>query len=797
MSDTDHPSYPTSNIKSGHVWSRRLPILIFCALGVLYYIGLGDYGLFDPWETHYGEVARDMVERGNYIDPFWGAPWDSGGVKRERAGFYSKPPLTMWLMASGMKIFGVNAWGVRLFFPLLALCALLSVYLTLSRLQGVAAGVCATLSTALIPSFAFLSHQAVTDGPMVCVVIMAMMALISAFCSTRQELASHALKWSTIALLAFVIVAQLWIIWPMDRSPDVIRPSPYRGLLISVQWWFNEIWLVGRGKGWILAILLIPPSGYLVYRAALIRSARELYFLLFFIWCGLTVPAKGWLGWAPIGGALFGYLLISGSWGWMTLKRVKLGLLTVFLTGHIWVVAMLGGHHPAWVNRFIYHDHINRLFKGVHSTDDGAFEYFFQWVGYGVYPLIALVPLALAYAMNRSADRSSKRRDDLPEAEDVAEHSSARISISREGASSESAESPQYKLLLLLGLWALIGFALFTKSSTKFHHYIFPVLPALTILIGLMVAQVWRGKFKPGFKAVLAACLILIWVGLDLNTPSRAPSQGAQSWINLFTYKYDRKWPVHPTEPELSALEFDAASKAWRSTLSLPLNQVSLRAHSDKLDQAYQDRDWNDALTTPIQALTILALLGLISLGLRSLKARRVGVGLIGIATALACHFALHIYLPKVAPHWSQWQLWDHYYQRCGHYDQSAENEREFRAHLLTFSSRVPAQLNALPAWCRAPVIAFRMNWRGEAFYTHNTVVPALYTKDLKPILQNWGVWDNWKAGKRFFIFTERSRIKSELERSLPKHLKGQYREVFGEGRRFVLLEVDPDKSFE
>jgi hypothetical protein len=87
------------------------------------------------------------------------------------------------------------------------------------------------------------------------------------------------------------------------------------------------------------------------------------------------------------------------------------------------------------------------------------------------------------------------------------------------------------------------------------------------------------------------------------------------------------------------------------------------------------------------------------------------------------------------------------------------------------------------------------MNWRGEAFYTHNTVVPALYTKDLKPILQNWGVWDHWQKGKRFFIFTERSRVKSELERSLPKHLKGKYKEVFGEGRRFVLLEVDRDKK--
>ena len=40
-------------------------------------------------------------------------------------------------------------------------------------------------------------------------------------------------------------------------------------------------------------------------------------------------------------------------------------------------------------------------------------------------------------------------------------------------------------------------------------------------------------------------------------------------------------------------------------------------------------------------------------------------------------------------------------------------------------------------------------------------------------------------------LFTERSRIKSELEPNLPKHLKGQYEEVFGANRKFVLLRIE------
>ena len=104
----------------------KLLVGLTALLALLYLPGLGSYGLYDPWETHYGEVARNMVETGNYIDPYWGSPWDTKNVKRERAGFYSKPPLTMWLGALGMNLFGYNELGVRFFFPILMIMALLA-----------------------------------------------------------------------------------------------------------------------------------------------------------------------------------------------------------------------------------------------------------------------------------------------------------------------------------------------------------------------------------------------------------------------------------------------------------------------------------------------------------------------------------------------------------------------------------------------------------------------------------------------------------------------------------------------
>ena len=50
--------------------------------GLLLYIPLaGTYGLWDPWETHYSEVARQMTRRGDYISLWWpGSPRDRKSV---------------------------------------------------------------------------------------------------------------------------------------------------------------------------------------------------------------------------------------------------------------------------------------------------------------------------------------------------------------------------------------------------------------------------------------------------------------------------------------------------------------------------------------------------------------------------------------------------------------------------------------------------------------------------------------------------------------------------------------------
>jgi hypothetical protein len=127
-------------------------------------------------------------------------------------------------------------------------------------------------------------------------------------------------------------------------------------------------------------------------------------------------------------------------------------------------------------------------------------------------------------------------------------------------------------------------------------------------------------------------------------------------------------------------------------------------------------------------------------------------MGMLSVGGLIAATFCLHDYLPRVSKDWSQKEMWDAYYSHCTRY--TPEEEAKYREHMLLQTMRVPSRLDTFPrAWCKEPVVAFRTNWRGETFYSANTVIPAPETKHLKPFLTQWG------NDKPFYLFTERNRV--------------------------------------
>src|SRR5690606_41070355 len=50
------------------VYPKVWAVLLALTVIVIYSVSIGACGPWDPWETHYGEVARNIVERGDPMD---------------------------------------------------------------------------------------------------------------------------------------------------------------------------------------------------------------------------------------------------------------------------------------------------------------------------------------------------------------------------------------------------------------------------------------------------------------------------------------------------------------------------------------------------------------------------------------------------------------------------------------------------------------------------------------------------------------------------------------------------------
>lgn len=61
------------------------------------------FSLLESTEGRYAEIAREMLVNNNFLEP------TLEGIKH-----FHKPPFAYWVMALGMKIFGINAFGARI-----------------------------------------------------------------------------------------------------------------------------------------------------------------------------------------------------------------------------------------------------------------------------------------------------------------------------------------------------------------------------------------------------------------------------------------------------------------------------------------------------------------------------------------------------------------------------------------------------------------------------------------------------------------------------------------------------------
>lgn len=737
-------------------WPQALQAtLASVVLGALVLVPyLGAVGLWDCWETHYGEVAREMIQRNDYVHPWW-----------ENAWFFSKPVFTMWMQAVGMhaadagvalplmagvlflgvgvglflrvapqrksaelEFWGVLAafvgllglalgvwaltvrlpwrvasiaggdgalpilteWGFRLPFAGFSIVALALLTYAISRIVGPRAGLATAFALVTMPLYFLLSRQAVTDTPIVSATVSGIAcALVGLFDGASRRKTA----WWYAAYLFFAIatLAKGWL--------GFLVPSAVFGLYVLLEVieydrpvdHLRWLWRV-MGTPLLLGLAAGLVVGLVAYRVGLDRGTTFLSGPP----RGTGTPGQGndYLGAAHWLGITWGLLAAWATTTFaagpalrreperpprlfelLTEMRLGTGILLFLAVALPWYYEMftfwrLDDESKLFWFRFVVHDHLSRFFSGVHTTTPGgSFTYFIEQGGYAIFPWVLLLPGAVA-VVGRARLRSG---------------------------------NPVDAVGLIAVLWAAISWFAVGGSETKFHHYVFAMLPPVAILIGRFVDRLWDEGLDAHVVVLLVGVPLFLLVGKDLWT-------NPKNFTDLFVYNYDRPYPAFlVTDPSVGPYSIRSLLKlGLGSSVVLAVGFAFWRARAAVAVAGacavvllfalwFGWAPWENLLAVnviqPYNIKSLLKLGTLAGFGLCVVFAFwrwKAAVFTAGLGSVLA--FAL-------------WFNWSHWVDLSHHWTQRDQFWRYY-------SQRRPGE----------PIAAFLMNWRGETFYSRNTV---------------------------------------------------------------------------
>ncbi|HET6612776.1 MAG TPA: glycosyltransferase family 39 protein [Kofleriaceae bacterium] len=762
---------------------RRIPItllevsLVAVIAAAVLIPGISGYQLIDPWETHYGEVSRRILEEDDWVKLRW-----------QDEVFRSKPALTFWMQAASMKTLGVAKGGgysgemtasnlvpfaVRLPSALFGVLGLVLMWLMLVRLVSRRAAYLGLLVVATTPFYFLVARQAITDMPMVACVVGAIACFLMAM--EDGDVPVKPFLWRITAV--HVILATLVVLIGGQALYYLHYFRLHPGLAHSaVPLRFPGITMAAP---MLLGLAALIASAFWPFP---LRYRRQVYMLWFFVLMAVSVLSKGIVAPGLVGAVCLFYFITTGHWRKLSQIEILRGLPILLLIAIPWHVAMWLKDGDMFIQRYVIYNNLNRGAAGVFG-DRGTFSYYASQIGLGMWPWMALLPAALVAGVRRG----------LP-------------------------DSPAGRVRLTAGLWACIAVALFAMVPTKFHHYILPAIPAFGILVALFIDDVLARKTTNLVVLGVIAATIVLFVGHDLVL-------GQERFVELFIFRHDRPWPSEPPwNIDFSStlwafsLVFAAAMIAFsvRRTRWLGLGVLALSAvgltlwagntymhvAADHWGQRALHRDYYrlrniygvDIKYHPIRdrgrCIPDLAHL-----------AADFGGGDYRVESVLPADFApglpmtVRLFAPCAGLAKDQIEV---------HGTVSKVGDDRFWIHLPQAEHEKLSDLihrgRTLPAARTAPwvqvnadrLLAWQLYWRGENFWSGGEIwgeIPETHTgfkrdaKAIGPYLEKSGI-----AGRTYYVVTERGR-KSQLASALPKGAKDSVKVVDDTScNKFVLL---------
>jgi 4-amino-4-deoxy-L-arabinose transferase-like glycosyltransferase len=772
-------------------------------IGALLYMPLmGVFSLWDPWETHYGEVAREVLARDDWISLWWA----------QDGWFWSKPILNFWIQALAMGSLGTHyqpdqmliaangspsahaEWVVRAPNVLMTIGAMYLLYKGIARVFGRRAGLLGAIVLATMPDWYFLAHQTMTDMPFVAAMTAAMGLLLFGLNTDEDarvktyevEAFGAKLRFSLWHLVigAVLLCAIPQILYLLSRNVELVLsgdgPKGFRahwdefrsGSAGNCGLPGNEACTMhspasvaksGSTSPLRFFTAFEPAFQALVWGGVLgsvlyfnwgERRTRRLVYIAAWLCAAIATMAKGPAGFGLPIICAFAYVATKKRWSELLRFELVTGLLIILCVALPWYVAMYIRHGSPFTDRLIFHDMFNRAFSHVHDTnegDDTGIRYYIWQLGYACFPWTGLVPLGILWGFRRS------------------DSALARILGAR---TSEGRAVGDASVMLVM--WFLFAFALFTFMGTKFHHYIFPAIPPAAMLVGVVLDDM-LGRAPPtpelgrrlGYYGGLALAGIVGTFGASRLLPGSVfgakPDAAASGSVTMtlvlcavaiaifaatvlvFRDRGEAEDDADVGEDDgrrrvHEQMMFGAAALGGTLGTLLVGRDLALKAEGADVAGAIRllqlftynyKRPWPDTLDfrAILAGFTIIA--GLLGIALAARSIRRHAVVAICAFAMLWAVWGLDVYMTALSPHWGQHEIIEAYYR----------------------DRRGPEEV----------LVAYQMNWKGENFYTGNHI-PAFVSTGAN--FQTFLKKEREKGTKVLYFVTEHGRtsgLRSEV----------------------------------
>jgi 4-amino-4-deoxy-L-arabinose transferase-like glycosyltransferase len=423
--------------------TSTLELLIVASVcAFLFFYGLGNFGLVGADEPRYAQIAREMLERHDFISPkLNGEPW------------LEKPVLYYWLGMAAFRVFGVTDAAARAPSAALALAMVLAIYFYMRRFRRGSQLDAALIAASCAGVFAF-SRGASTDMPLTASFTIAMLGwylwyesqrkkwlagfffflglatlakgpvapflaglIVLAFCALRRDIKGALRTLWLPGVLLYLVVVLPWFVAVQIKNPEFLYVFILEHNLARFGsnmfhhrqpfWYYLPVFMLALAPWTLFAIAALIDGIKSSFRSWSVLSAEEAdtedrFAEFLVLWTLLPV-----LFFSLSQSKLPGYILPSiPPCAILTadflLRRRGNTLSGLMIAGHALLLAVLMGFILAFPSRFIQHSPLTAQYKFVISLCSfavlaGVFVVLWR-AGTGVLRVATLTPILFMVA---------------------------------------------------------------------------------------------------------------------------------------------------------------------------------------------------------------------------------------------------------------------------------------------------------------------------------------------------------------------------------------------------------------